>query len=142
MENKRFVKSDKGISPVIGVILMVAITVVMAAIVSSWSAGVKAPASPVTVGLDISRSTNNITIVVTSIDPSAEAPIPILNISYYNATGVNVTIDGTQTNTTGMLSADVGDKKTIDTGASTPRLLIIRATFKDSSKKVLYSRET
>ncbi len=141
MEYKRFVKSDKGVSPVIGVILMVAITVVMAAIVSSWSASVKPPAAPVTVGLDISRSTNNITIVVTSIDPSIEAPIPVLNISYYNATDV-VTIDGTQTNTTGMQNADVGNKKTIDTGASTPKLLIIRATFKDSSKKVLYSRET
>jgi len=39
-------KDERAVSPVIAVILMVAITVVMAAIVSSWSAGVKAPTAP------------------------------------------------------------------------------------------------
>ncbi|MBU3966178.1 MAG: type IV pilin, partial [Euryarchaeota archaeon] len=72
---RRILKDDRGVSPVIAVILMVAITVVMAAIVSSWSAGVKAPTTPTTVGLDIARNNDTIAIVVTAIDPASAAPI-------------------------------------------------------------------
>jgi len=80
----RILNDDKGVSPVIAVILMVAITVVMAAIVSSWSAGVKAPTTPTTVGLDIARNNDTIAVVVTAIDPASSAPISQINISYYN----------------------------------------------------------
>lgn len=130
-------KDDSGVSPVIAVILMVAITVVMAAIVSSWSAGVKSPTTPTTVGLDISRSSTNITTVVTSIDPASAAPITNITLTYqyYNGTGFNPTSDY-------MLKADVGDSKSVDTNSTQIKQFIVIATFKDSSKKVLYSRET
>jgi flagellin-like protein len=75
-------KNHDGVSPVIGVILMVAITVVMAAIVSSWSSGVNAPNTPTTVGLDISRYGTMVSVLVTSIDQSSAAPLQLLNISY------------------------------------------------------------
>jgi flagellin-like protein len=127
-------KDDRAVSPVIAVILMVAITVVMAAIVSSWSSGVKAPISPTTVGLDISRDNYNITVVVTSIDPSSSAKIPLINMTYTNGSGGK--INGNITN------ADVGDQTMFNSTETISGQLVITATFKDNSKKVLYAKST
>lgn len=133
-KGKRFDKDDSGVSAVIGVILMVAITVVMAAIVSSWSSGVKAPNTPTTVGLDIARSSSNISITVTSIDPASAAPIPSINFS---TSGASCTI-------TNMSSANVGQSTTLTSCGDITNLvrLIVTATYKDGTQKVLYSRET
>ena len=133
--DRRIKIDDKAVSPVIAVILMVAITVVMAAIVSSWSAGVKAPTTPTTVGLDIARNNDTISMVVTAIDPANAAPISRINISYYNystsgAANVNMT------------NANAGDSISFNTGSASLQQIIITATYKDASKKVLYSRET
>jgi len=135
-------KNNEGVSPVIGVILMVAITVVMAAIVSSWSSGIKAPNTPTTVGLDITRSVNNVSVLVTSIDPAGAAPLPSLNISYYywNTTP---TIPVFQLNTSDAykVNANVGDIIEFNTSNITAKRVIITATYKDNSKKVLFSQE-
>ncbi len=134
--NRNILKDDRGVSPVIAVILMVAITVVMAAIVSSWSAGVKAPTSPTTVGLDISRSTDNITVVVTAIDPASSSPIPFINFSY------NKYENGYfYTNYSNLTNADVGNSIELKTNSSEIKQLVITARFKDGTKKVLYSRD-
>ncbi len=132
-KGRRILDDDHGVSPVIAVILMVAITVVMAAIVSSWSAGVKSPATPTTVGMDVSRSGYNITLTLTSIDPASAAPLTLINATYTNSTGGK--INGNKA------SADVGDTILLQTGENGPNLLVVVATYKDSSKKVLYSRE-
>jgi flagellin-like protein len=129
-------KNDEGVSPVIGVILMVAITVVMAAIVSSWSSGIKAPNTPTMVGLDITRSVNNVSVLVTSIDPANSAPLPLLNISYQKWSGSSF-----NTNSTNITNANVGDIKEFNTSSATSMRLIITATYKDNSKKVLFSQE-
>ncbi len=136
--NKKLSKDNEGVSPVVGVILMVAITVVMAAIVSSWSSSIKAPTSPTTVGLDISRIDKNISMVVTIIDPASAAPIPSLNVSYqwYNGTWYTNSTDKY------IVDADVGNTLNIETNSSTIKKLIVTATFKDGSKKVLYSTVT
>jgi flagellin-like protein len=135
-KDRNILKDDRGVSPVIAVILMVAITVVMAAIVSSWSAGVKAPTAPTTVGLDISRSTDNITVVVTAIDPASSAPIPFINFSYQKySNGIFYT------NYSNLTDADVGNSIELKTNSSDIKQLVITARFKDASKKVLYSRD-
>jgi flagellin-like protein len=131
-----FFKDNRGVSPVIAVILMVAITVVMAAIVSSWSAGVKAPTAPTTVGLDITRSGNNISTVVTSIDPASGEPLTQIDLTYleFNGTAFNpVTVSDTAVN--------VGYSRTVDTNSTATKSFIVRVTFKDLSRKVLFSRE-
>jgi archaeal type IV pilus assembly protein PilA len=128
-------KNDEGVSPVIGVILMVAITVMMSAIVSSWSSGVKAN-TPTTIGLDISRSGNNVTVLVTSIDPANAAPLPLLNISYQNWS-----ISGFKPDSTNITNANVGDLKEFNTNDATLKRVIITASYKDNSKKVLFSQE-
>ncbi len=136
-KDKGIFEDDRGVSPVIAVILMVAITVVMAAIVSSWSAGVKSPTTPTTVGLDITRSGTSITTVITSIDPASAAPITNIAITYQNySSGVFYS------NTSNMANADVGDTATVETNSTTLKQFIVMATYKDSSKKVLYSRDT
>lgn len=135
--DRRNLKDDRGVSPVIAVILMVAITVVMAAIVSSWSAGVKAPTTPTTVGMDIARSNDTIAVVITAIDPASAAPITLINISYYN---YNATTPGIRYAT--LNNSNVGDTLSFNTASSSIQQIIVTATFKDASKKVLYSRET
>ncbi len=136
-KDRKLYNDDRGVSPVIAVILMVAITVVMAAIVSSWSAGVKAPTAPTTIGLDVARSTNIITVIVTSIDPPSASPIPSINISYYNLSGVNYNL-----NYTNMAYADVGASTSINTNSSVIKKVIVTATYKDNTQKVIYNRET
>jgi hypothetical protein len=54
----------------------------MAAVVSSWSEGIKAPVVPTTIGLDINRDGNNVFIVITSIDPITASPLPNVNVTY------------------------------------------------------------
>jgi flagellin-like protein len=131
---RRILKDDKGVSPVIAVILMVAITVVMAAIVSSWSAGVKAPTTPTTVGLDIARDGTNISMVITAIDPASSAPLRSINASSTNSSGLKNYIN--------LSSVNVGDSGRMETYDTVIHQLIVMATFKDGSSKVLYSRDT
>ena len=89
--NKKFIDQEEAVSPIIGTILMVAITVIMAAIISSWSAGIKAPESPQSVGLDVSRTTQkNVTITILSIDPP-QTVVTLINASFKNGSGVQVT---------------------------------------------------
>ncbi len=136
-KDRGILKEDSGVSPVIAVILMVAITVVMAAIVSSWSAGVKTPTTPTTVGLDISRNNDTLTVVVTSIDPASSAPLPYMNISYMNYSG------GAFVQNSKLLSnVDVGSATDIATQNSALKQVVITVTYKDGAKKVIYSRET
>lgn len=142
MRSKNLAKNQEGVSPVVGVILMVAITVVMAAIVASWSSSVKTPTQPTTVGLDISRSNDTIGIVVAYIDPASAAPIPEINLTYYNATGETTSIEGVVANTATITNVEVGTIRNIDTNSTTQRRLVVVAKFKDFSKKVLYNQET
>lgn len=66
-----FRKDKRGVSPVIGVLLMVAVTIIMAAIIMAWSSGITAPETPNTCGLSVSRiNDSHIKVTVTSVQPS------------------------------------------------------------------------
>ncbi|MDI9610447.1 MAG: type IV pilin N-terminal domain-containing protein [Archaeoglobales archaeon] len=60
---------EKGVSPVIGVILMVAITVILAAVIASFVFGLGGTVKPVkTPGFSVSReAVDNVSIVLTSM---------------------------------------------------------------------------
>ncbi|MCZ7355443.1 MAG: type IV pilin N-terminal domain-containing protein [Candidatus Methanoperedens sp.] len=134
-EKDRSGKNDEGVSPVVGVILMVAITVVMAAIISSWSTSVKNPTAPTTVGLNIQRSSsnnNNITIIVSSIDPVSAAPIPYINATYTNSSNGNIVAS--------LANANVGDLSTVPANEAGPNKLVVTAKYKDGSSRVLYNQ--
>lgn len=86
MPGKNIVDDNQAVSPIIATILMVAITVIMAAIIANWSAGVKAPVQPQSVGLDVSRlSQNNVTLTITSIDPPY-AVVDAVRVTFKNGT--------------------------------------------------------
>jgi hypothetical protein len=77
-----------------------------------------------------------VSVLVTSIDPASAAPLPLLNINYQNWSGSSFT-----TNITNMTEANVGNIIEIETNNSTQKRVIITATYKDNSKKVLFTQE-
>lgn len=137
-KNMEFCEDDKGISPIFGIILMVAITVMMSAVVSSWSSGVKATTNPTTIGLDITRNSNNFSIIIISIDPITSAPLPSLNVTYQYW---NTYISGYETKSFSKDNVNIGDPIDIDTNNHIAKRVIITATYKDNSKRVLFSQE-
>jgi len=138
LKSWNFYKDNKGISPIVGVVLMIVLTVLMAAVVSTWSSGVKAPATPTTIGLDITREVNNVSIVITSIDPISAAPLPLLNVTYqYWDEKASVFL----TKTISMANVNVGEPIDFNTNSAVSKRLIILAIYKDNSKKVLYSHD-
>ena len=58
----RFRKNEEAVSPVIGVILMVAITVILAAVIAAFVFGMAPPAKAPSVQLRISADTGNLTL--------------------------------------------------------------------------------
>ncbi len=64
-KNKRIGKNEEAVSPVIGVILMVAITVILAAVIAAFVFGMGTPANAPKASLQVTQaavSSNNITI--------------------------------------------------------------------------------
>ena len=87
-DTKSLLKDARAVSPVIGVILMVAVTVVMAAIIMSWSSGITAPETPRQCGVTVSRiDADEISITVTSREPVQER-ITSIDYSGYNDTAI------------------------------------------------------
>jgi flagellin-like protein len=122
---------ERAISPIIGTILMVAITVIMAAIIANWSSGIKAPEAPTSVGLDIARQNQtDIQVTVTSIDPPATL---MTKLSFTNKTG------GAQSlfNPTGILIGNSTTFKVSDTN----EFVVIVATYGDGTSKTIYSQK-
>lgn len=138
LKKGNFYKDSGGISPIVGVVLMVGITVMMAAVVSTWSSGVKAPATPTTIGLDITRDASNVSIVITSIDPISAAPLPFLNATYQYWDEQSSVF---RTKTISVANVNVGEPIDFNTNSAEPKRLIILAIYKDDSKKVLYSQD-
>jgi len=125
-------KEEEAVSPIIGTILMVAITVIMAAIISSWSSGIKAPESPKTVGLDISRTNATLVqVTINSIDP------PTAVLTFLNFT--NASAAGNASQIQNMTNPTVGNTTAFTVG-SYNEFVVITARFTDNSVKVLYSQ--
>lgn len=163
---KKFIDQEEAVSPIIGTILMVAITVIMAAIISSWSAGIKAPETPKSVGLDVSRqSQQNVTITITSIDPPQTVltrltatfkngtAIPVkrtlLGNGAANATGFSNTatfVSDIKTNyavpdaSSSVTNATVGDSATLYINGYS-EFMVITAEYGDGTVKSIYSQK-
>lgn len=129
MIRRNIIKEEEAVSPIIGTILMVAITVIMAAIISSWSSGIKAPESPKTVGLDISRQNlTQVRVTVTSIDPP--------NTAISNITFINASVGGTQNMTTPIT---IGTSQAFNV-SNYNEFVVITVKFEDGTVKALYSQ--
>ena len=140
---------EKGVSPVIGVILMVAATIVIAAVVMAMLGGFGPPKKTYTVtataseAYDLDGDGNHPDIEITYHGGPDNAYVDYLNVSV-DGTAVTTAIgggwgtaDGTNDVTPGVsVIVDSGDIGTIDTGPNNDHV-VVTATFLDGSTQVI-----
>jgi len=121
-------RNKRGVSPVIGVILMVAATIVIAGVVMGMLGGFKAPGVSKTVGISTSRiNETHVDITLTAIEPAGT------DISSINCTA------GCSGGNNNVTSPSVGSTWTINTTGSTPPVhVVLTAYFKDGSTQVVF----
>jgi len=124
---------QKGVSPVIGVILMVAATIVIAGVVMAMLGGFKAPASAKVVGVNQNRiNSTAITFTVTRIEPAGTT------IAYINMTTPTLSVPAGAD----AWSSDIGIGAThtyVDGALTGPVYVVLKATFNDGSSEVVFS---
>ncbi|RZN37502.1 MAG: type IV pilin [Methanophagales archaeon ANME-1-THS] len=125
-------RSKKGVSPVIGVILMVAATIVIAGVVMAMLGGFKAPASSKVVGVYQNRiDSDTVTFTVTKIEPAGTT------ISYINMSAPD--LSGTEEDEW-TAPITIGSTHTYDDPAlAGPIYVVLRATFNDGSSEVVFA---
>ena len=130
---------EKGVSPVIGVILMVAATIVIAAVVMGMLGGFSPPGKMYSIS-------------VTAEERRDTGGNPIIYVTYHGGPDAgsvvsfnNVTVDGVDsgkalTTTVGssvnITSGDLGGAATVDAGAGNDHV-IVTATFADGSEQTV-----
>jgi len=152
----KIMKNDEAVSPVIGVILMVAITVILAAVIAAFVFGLAGTTQTTrTVGLQLSlNSTDNQSFV---LQFTGGSDLPSLASFSVNRDGATVTLDNTTVNSpTGNLNFDnnkvkpgtandgkfvVGQIINIDTKATVSgHKITIIGTFTDGGTQILWDR--
>ena len=136
MANK-FTKNDEAVSAVIGVILMVAITVILAAVIAAFVFGM---------GSSIKKTY----VVSFTIDRAANGHVIITNTGGQDisklaaANAINVTVDGTQITTGGTVVngavanlGTVGNSVELSNTGSPTNHVVVTGTFADGTKQVL-----
>ena len=139
-------RSKRGVSPVIGVILMVAATIVIAGVVMGMLGGFGPPAKTYTVTATASQSADD--IIVTYVGGPDQAEVDDLTFSGTKSDGSAITWDNTQhgisvssswdaTNNT-ITTPTVGDS-VIATGQGTTGRdhVIVMAKFQDGTTQVI-----
>ena len=120
-------RSKRGVSPVIGVILMVAATIVIAGVVMGMLGGFKAPGVSKTVGISTSRiNETHVDITLTAIEPAGTV------ISSINCTA------GCTGNNNNVTRPSVGRTWTINTTGNPPVHVVLTAYFGDGTKQVVF----
>jgi flagellin-like protein len=85
MEQKRFVKGKDAVSPVIGVILMIAITVVLAAVLYLWLIGYFVPKAPPSITFTPEAHKAYFTVKIESV--GEDVSIPSVDVLVRSRTG-------------------------------------------------------
>jgi flagellin-like protein len=121
-------KKNDGVSPVIGTILLVAITVVLVAIISAVVMGMTGGIGTThTVGIqlanDASSSSHNVSITFLSGDVSA-----LQNLTVYNATGSTVTLIG---------PFSIGPKYSATVGVAGSQTVTVVGVFSDGNQTLV-----
>ena len=118
----KFNKNDEAVSPVIGVILMVAITVILAAVIAAFVFGMAG---------NISKTR---TVAFTAAHPTSSSVV-VTNMGGQDVgalTGVDITGD-----VEGTLGTTVGSTKGYTTAITGPNHVLVTGTFNDGTKQVL-----
>ena len=118
-------KNEEAVSPVIGVILMVAITVILAAVIAAFVFGMAGNVGKTKVVAITTQRPNETTISVTNMGGP-----DVLTV-----TQLNVSVDGTP-QLSPVLQKDTGSTVTLMT-TSGKKHVIVTGTFADASQQVL-----
>lgn len=123
------VKKDDAVSPVIGVILMVAITVILAAVIAAFVFGMAGNVQTTkNVGLVVSSNTTGVTATVSG------------GTDLNSVTSLDYTIDGgTKTNLINTAPTVGQILSHLETSPAGKRMIII-GTFKDGSTQILFDK--
>src|SRR5512145_362343 len=114
-------KNEEAVSPVIGVILMVAITVILAAVIAAFVFGMAGNITKTkTVAVTVQRTSTS-TVAVTNNGGQDVAAL----------TSIVISGDGT-----GFLSTTVGSTAAVAAGPG-PKHIIVTGTFNDGTSQVL-----
>jgi archaeal flagellin N-terminal-like domain len=126
-------KNEEAVSPVIGVILMVAITVILAAVIAAFVFGMAGNIQKTKVVAATASRLNSSAVSVTY--QGGQDANTLSNISWSVNGGTPVTI---WVPTTGQTTLDVGHSGTISAGSPGTAHIIGVATFTDGSTQVIY----
>ena len=125
-ERMAFTKNDEAVSPVIGVILMVAITVILAAVIAAFVFGMAGNVQS-TKNVAITAQRTAAGVQITNMGGSDAANIDTLSVSIEGAAGVVAS---------GSLTESVGSYA-VYTAATVPSRVLVTGTFNDGSTQVL-----
>ena len=129
-------KNEEAVSPVIGVILMVAITVILAAVIAAFVFGMSGNISKTKV-VSVTLNRPNSTFVTSTHQGGQDAKA--LETVYWQANGANVTGTGLTTSiqgTTGTMLA-VGTSTTIGGATTAQDHVVAVGQFMDGSSQVI-----
>jgi archaeal type IV pilus assembly protein PilA len=133
------VKKDDAVSPVIGVILMVAITVILAAVIAAFVFGMAGNVqTSKNVGLQVSApNATGLDVLI-----SGGTDLGSLNYMALSIAGAPVTVPAEWGSATTSATFVVGEIITTNsvTGGSSGKRVIITGTFKDGGTQVLYDK--
>ena len=134
MMNKKTLKNDKqAVSPVIGVILMVAITVILAAVIAAFVFGYGAPDATPQAGLQITHAKTVSTVTVMHVGGDALDKSKLTWIESVDL-GVTWTTPTAFTNATGQWT--VGNINTFTTAGTTGQTLQVKVIHTPSNSIV------
>jgi len=127
---------DRGVSPVIGVILMVAITVILAAVIGTFVLGLGDQiGGSATAGVTVEGdNTTNVTVTLTNLGTAEE-----VDIVYDNGTSVESSVNSVPLNNTGARAQldnstpGDGDYSVVAVGSEGDRSVIRSFTIDDDS---------
>jgi len=138
--NRKFTRDEDAVSPVIGVILMVAITVILAAVIAAFVFGMGSSLSKqYVVAATVSQISSDQIDVTYAGGPDADA-LDYINITITSSNGVLYTNDSIS-NATGSVNPTVGTS--VSVAATTTNdfsqrdHVVLTATFLDGTKQVI-----
>ena len=130
-------RSKRGVSPVIGVILMVAATIVIAGVVIGMLGGFKTPTRQYSVGVSVSENSTHSIILTFNGGPDSDI-VDYLNVSI---NGTDVTAGLSPGNrfgaANGKSDVNVGNWTSYQVAADKSDRVIVTATFLDGTTQVI-----
>ncbi len=130
----KIIKNDEAVSPVIGVILMVAITVILAAVIAAFVFGMAgSTGSSKNVGLVVTQSGGNVQVTI-----QGGADLPQVTNLEWSTNGADFYDTWTPSTT---FPLEVGQRFSAATGTLSGDTFTVRGTFADGTVQVLIEKK-